>query len=158
MKRLGLLAAALTLVALAAAPAENYKAKAKPLPGFPDIQYNASLLEPRDKTDKPLLKIIRTDYDENRKLIVWLLELQTDIGFDQKLSIDGVWCNIGSGAGPAAFFFDKDGVALYFRELKVAGKLNEGKKGDRVRLILDIGQGFPPGAAYMDIRRPPSSP
>jgi hypothetical protein len=159
MKPIGFLAAGLTLLLLAAAPAPDDKANAKPLPGFPDIKYNASLLEqPRDDHGKPLLKLVRADYDEGFKLVIFLLELQADIGFDEKLSIDKVWCPVGSSAGPSAFFFDKDGVALYFRTLKQAGKLYEGKKGDRIRLILDPGMMGFPDTMYMEMRRSPETP
>jgi hypothetical protein len=159
MKPIGFLAAGLTLLLLAAAPAPDDKVNAKPLPGFPDIKYNAPLLEqPRDAQGKPLLKLVRADYDEGYKLVIFLLELQADIGFDEKLSIDKVWCPIGSSAGPSAFFFDKDGVALYFRTLKQAGKLSEGKKGDRIRLILDPGMMGFPDAVYVEIRRSPETP
>jgi hypothetical protein len=153
MKRLGLLVAGLTLLVLGAAPGADDKAKAPPLPGFPDIKFNASLLEPRDDNGKPLLKLIRANYDEERKLVIFLLELQADIGFDEKLSIDKVWYSSGSSAGPGAYFFDKEGVALYFRVMKLAGKLYEGKKGDRIRLILEPGGFGFPDAAYMEIRR-----
>jgi len=150
MKNFGLFASGLTLLLLGAAPAPN----AQPLPGFPDIKFSASALEPRGEDGKPLLKIVRADFLEDRKVIVWLLELQTDIGFDELKTIDLKWYNIGSNVGPAAFFFDKDGVALYFREMKIAGKLYQGKKGDRIRVVLEAPNKAFPDAVYMEVRRP----
>jgi hypothetical protein len=149
MKNFGLFASGLALLLLGAAPGPN----APSLPGFPDIKYDASLLEPRGEDGKPLLKIIRAQYLEDRKLIVWLLELQTDIGFEELRTIDAKWYNVGASVGPVALFFDKDRVALYFRELKHDGKLYEGKKGDCIRIVLDGSKGFPV-AASMQISRP----
>ena len=124
------------------------------MPGFPDIKFNASLLEPRDDNGKLLLKLLRVDYDEERKLVIFLLELQADIGFDEKLSIDKAWYASGSSAGLGAYFFDKEGVALYAREVTLGGKLYEGKKGDRIRLFLVPGRTGFPNAAYLEFRRP----
>src|SRR5581483_8471748 len=104
-----------------------------PLPGFPDIKFNAALLEPRDDNGKQLLKLVRVDYNSEFHVVVFLLELQTDIGFNEKLAIDNAWYQKGTTLGPSAFFFDKDGVGTEFRTLRQGGKLYEGKKGDRVR-------------------------
>src|SRR5438445_615369 len=143
MKPVGLLAASLTLVFLGAAAAAD-KDKDPPLPGFPDITSNVKLFEqPLGTDNKPLLKIVKAEYDVDRRLVSWLLELQADVGFEEKLSIDNAWYTIGTPAGPGAFFFDKDHVALYVREVKLSGKLYEGKKGDRIRMILEVGNGFP---------------
>src|ERR1700704_2437925 len=105
MKRFGLLIAGLTLLVLGAAPGPDDKAK-------------APLLEPRDDNGKLILKLPRVDYDEDRKVVIFLLELQADIGFDEKLSIDKAWYASGSSAGVGAYFFDKEGVALYAREIR----------------------------------------
>jgi hypothetical protein len=126
-----------------------------PLPGFPNILYNGTLVEVPGRDDKPLLKIIKADYDKDKKVIVWLVELQTDIEYDSFLNIHKAWQNDEGtlSKGPAAFFFDKDRVQLYMHDLKEQGQLRNGKKGDRIRLLLDVGDGFP-DATYMEIRRP----
>jgi hypothetical protein len=150
MKYFGLAMSTLTLLLLAAAPGPD--TQAKQLPGFPDITYTASVLEPLGADGKPLLKIVRSDYLEDPKLVVWLLELQTDIGFEEKKLIDMQWIGVGLSKGPLAFFFDPDRVAINSFELKVIGKLYEGKQGDRIRMILEAPQGFP-GAKSMEVRR-----
>ena len=163
MKRLGFLAAGLMLplLLLGAEPAPFEKFKDAPLlPGFPDIKYNASVLEPLDSAKKPLLKIVGPPvYNPDLHVLSWLLELQTDIGFEEKRAIDRSWYATGFSKGPGAHFFDKDGLVIALRELKLLGKLYDGKKGDRIRMNLEVDKlpdgrfGFP-NAAYMEIRRP----
>ena len=68
MKPVGLLAASLTLVFLGAAAAAD-KDKDPPLPGFPDITSNVKLFEqPLGTDNKPLLKIVKAEYDVDRRL------------------------------------------------------------------------------------------
>jgi hypothetical protein len=161
MKRLGFLAAGLTLLMLGAEPPLLERLKDAPiLPGAPAIRYNASILEAHDSNNKPLLKIVgQPEYNPNLHVISWLLELQTDIGFEEKRAIDQSWYATGFSKGPGAHFFDKDGMVIYLREMKLLGKLFDGKKGDRIRMLLEIDK-LPDGrfdfqnAAYMEIRRP----
>lgn len=126
-----------------------------PLPGFPEITYNGTVLEVPGRDDKPLLKIVKAEYDKDKKMIVWLVELQNDIDYESWINIHHAWQNDEGDLshGPAAFFFDKDRVQLYAREMKEQGQLRNGKKGDRIRLILDASEGFPE-ATFMEIRRP----
>jgi hypothetical protein len=154
MRFTGFLAATLMLLLLGAAPAANDRANAPPLPGFPQIKFNAALLEePRDENGKSLLKLVTVYYNEEFRVIVFLLELQTDIGFDEKLSIDKAWNYIGSNSGPSAFFFDRENVARTSLTFRTEGKLYEGKKGDRIRMLLLPGKEGFPAAVYMDVRR-----
>lgn len=127
----------------------------EPLPGFPQIMYNGTVLQVPGRDDKPLLKIVKAEYDKDKKMIVWLVELQADVDYESWINIHHAWQNDEGDLshGPAAFFFDKDRVQLFVREMKEQGQLRNGKKGDRIRLILDASEGFPE-ATYMEIRRP----
>ena len=153
MKHIGLIAAGVALVFLGAATAE--KEKVTSLPGFPDVKANTKLLEPLGKDKKPLLKIVRGEYDPTKHLIIWLLELKTDIGTAEKVFIDRAWYSVGATQGPMAYFFDKDKVALAFREVKLfpASSTGPGKKGDRVRESSQDVTKLVPGIVEVDIRQ-----
>ena len=137
-------------------PKEGAKKADDPLPGFPEITYNASALEVVGHDDRQLLKITKVELDKDKKQIVWLVQALVDITYEDYVAIRNAWEN-GAGPeankGPACHFFDSERVSLYTRDLKEEGKLRNAKKGDCIRLILDIGEGFPK-AASMEIRQP----
>ena len=129
--------------------------KEDPLPGFPQILYNADFLEVVGHDKRPLLSVVKTEYDKDKKEIVWLLEAQNDLTYEDYIIIRTLWEN-GTGAAakpPVVHFFNKDHVSLYTRELKEEGKLRNAKKGDCIRLILDASNGFPE-ATLMEFRAP----
>ena len=129
-----------------------------PLPGFANILYNATCSKCpawQDK-DAAFLKIVKVDeYDKEKKEISWLVEAQSDIAYEDYLAILNAWHNdYNPGAkGPIAHFFGKDHVKLFTRDLKEVGDLRNAKKGDRIRLTLEVGTGFD-DATSMEIRRP----
>jgi hypothetical protein len=137
-------------------PKEANKKADDPLPGFPNITYSASVLEVVGHDNRQLLKIIKVEPDQDKKQIVWLLQALVDISYEDYVAIRNAWEN-GAGPqankGPSAHFFDAEKVSLYTRDLKEEGKLRNAKKGDCIRLILDVGDGFPK-AASMEIRQP----
>jgi hypothetical protein len=151
MKQLGLIAAGLALVFLGAATAE--KETETTLPGFPTVKTDVRALEPLGPDNKPLLKIVRGEFDKKNATIVWLLELQTDIGLEEMVAIGHTWYAVGAEQGPIGYFFDKDKVALLFRPVKLSGKLLDGKKGDRVRMTLDISALPADTIWFVDIRK-----
>jgi hypothetical protein len=125
------------------------------LPGFPKIMYNAELLDVTVRGDKPLLAIVKADYNKDKKEISWLVEVQADITFEDYVAIRNLWENgsSGGGKGPVAYFFNKDQVKLFKRDLKEEGELRNARKGDCIRIILDASDGFP-DATSMEIRAP----
>jgi hypothetical protein len=130
------------------------------MPGFPDIKVDVGLLNVYDKGDVQVLKVIRGDYDEDKKEAFWLVELQSDIvkGSAEAKAIDAAWGSQEIGDGPEACFFDKNKVLVGSVKMMTEGRLIGGKKGDRIRLAVkaDKADKLFTRAKAMEVRKPAS--
>jgi hypothetical protein len=131
MKRFALLAAGLTLLLVAAAPKlddDKDKDKDKPLPGHDKIACNTKLLE---VPGAGLWKIVKTDYDSDKRTARWVLEAQKDIGEAEYQAQEEAW-----GVFPVAYFFDDDKVRIARVTVQLEGDELRYKKGERIRVVL----------------------
>jgi hypothetical protein len=123
-------------------------------PRFSDIKWDANLLEVKDKDDKPIIKVLRGEYDKDHKEMSWIAELQCDVkkASPEYKALDDAW-RITYGDGPMVCLFDGDKVMLAELRSEIRGKLEGGRKGDRVRFVVKSEGGLA-NITTIEFRRP----